>query len=305
MSREYLRKASLVVGVGADGLDLSELHFKFSVRAGSLQTPNTATIRVYNLADATAQQIQKEFTRVILQAGYEGNDVGTLFDGTIVQIRRGREDATDTYLDIIAADGDEAINFAIVSVALTAGSTFRDRVEALAQAMKLPLGHIADLPPSKLPRGKTLYGMGRDHLRDVALGTDMEWSVQQGQLQMIPINGYLPGEAVVLTANSGLIGQPQQMVDGIHVKCLINPRIRPGGRIQIDNKSIQQAHLDLNLSGGAVASNAFLPRITDDGFYRVVIIEHEGNTRGQDWYSDIICVALGDAAQGLIARGYS
>lgn len=304
MGRQYLRKASLVVADGGQGLDLSQLHLKFDIRQGDLQTPNSATIRVYNLSDATARQIQKEFTRVILQAGYEAANYGVVFDGTIVQVRTGRENATDTYLDIIAGDGDEAINFAVVSTAIAAGSTFKDRVDALSKAMGVTQSHIADLPSGALPRGKTYYGMARDHLRDVAFSTDTKWSIQNGELQIIPLNGYLPDEAVKLSANTGMIGLPEQTQDGIRIRCLLNPRIKVGGRVQIDNKSIQQAHLDLSVQGSA--SNAFLPSIADDGFYRVVVNEMVGDTRGNDWYSVLICIAMNEAVPpSLVARGYS
>lgn len=306
MSRQYLRRAQLIAGTGEHALDLSALRLKFSTRQCDLQTPNTATIRVYNLADATAQQIQTEFTRVVLQVGYEGGDFGVLFDGTIVQVRRGRESAIDNYVDIIAADGDEALNFAIVSLAMDKGSTFRDRVEALARAMKVPVGHLAELPASQLPRGKTYYGMARDHLRDIAASTDTKWSIQNGQLQFIPLQGYLPTEAVVLSAATGMIGVPEQTQDGIKVRCLLNPRIKIGARVNIDNKSVQQAHLNLSMTPEAAQAAGMLPSITDDGFYRVVVAEHEGDTRGGAWYSDLTCIAMNDPVPpALVAKGYT
>ena len=46
------------------------------------ETPNSASIKVYNLSEATAGRICKEFTRVILQAGYQGN-CSVIFDGNI------------------------------------------------------------------------------------------------------------------------------------------------------------------------------------------------------------------------------
>lgn len=304
MSRQYLRRAQLVVAAGQQGIDLSALRLKFSTRQCDLQTPNTATIRVYNLADATAQQIQTEFTRVVLQVGYEGGDFGVLFDGTIVQVRRGRESAIDNYVDIIAADGDEALNFAIVSAAIAAGSTFRDRVDALSKAMGVGQSHVADLPAGALPRGRTYYGMARDHMRGAAVSTDTKWSIQNGQLQVIPREGYLPTEAVVLSATTGMIGVPEQTQDGIRVRCLLNPRIKIGARVNIDNKSVQQAHLALGVEGSAM--NAFLPSITDDGFYRVVVAEHEGDTRGGPWYSNLICIAMNEAVPpSLVAKGYT
>lgn len=303
--KKYLRKVSLTVGSLAGGArDLSQMHFKFHIRQWDLQTPNSATIRVYNLSDQTVKQIQDEFTEVNLQVGYEGSDFGTIFQGTIVQAKRGNESASDSYLDIICADGDEATNFAIVNTAISAGSDYKARAAALTAAMGLKNGYTPDFPAGTLPRGRTYYGMAKDHMRDLALSTDTKWSVQDGLVQFVPLNGYLPGEAVVLTSATGLIGFPEQTQLGIKVRCLIDPRIKVGTRVQIDNKSIQRATLDLSVSGSA--NNGFLPSIADDGFYRVVVNELEGDIRGEAWYCNLICIAMNEAATpALVAKGYS
>lgn len=54
-------------------------------------------------------------------------------------------------------------------------------------------------------------------------------------MQMVPARGYLPGEAVVLSAGTGLIGTPKANDKGIEIKCLLNPRLRIGGRVRLDN----------------------------------------------------------------------
>src|SRR5262245_58054798 len=117
--QQYNRKLSIVVGEGTEGQDFSEFKVTFSVRRGDLQTPNSADVRIYNVSDQTAHRIEKEFTRIAIQAGYEGN-FGLIFDGTIKQARRGRVDAKDSYIDITAADGDEAYNFSSMAVSLAA-----------------------------------------------------------------------------------------------------------------------------------------------------------------------------------------
>ena len=91
---QWLRKVSLVMGqIGGKSLDLSEFRFTFSVKRGDTQTPNTVRIRIYNLSDSTAHKLSgKEFSQVVLQAGYEGN-FGIIFIGEVVQARRGRESA--------------------------------------------------------------------------------------------------------------------------------------------------------------------------------------------------------------------
>jgi len=305
MADQYLRKVSLVVAdQSGSGLDLSELRIKFVVKQWDIQTPNSLSARVYNVSDQTAQLVKDEFTRVVLQAGYDGGNYGVIFDGTIVQARRGRESATDTYLDILAADGDEAYNFAILNASLAAGATPKDRADLSFKAMaehNVGTGYIADLSGGGLPRGKVMFGMARDELRKIAATTGTTWSIQDGKVQIVPVTSYLPGEAVVLTARTGMIGLPEQTADGIKVRSLLNPRIKSAARVQIDNKSIQNAELDLRYT----AIN-FFPRVTDDGFYRVIAVDHSGDTRGNDFYSDMICIAVDDAVTiGLATKGYS
>lgn len=290
----------VVAQADGTGLDLSALHFRFNVRRADLQTPNTCDVRVYNVSNDTANRIQKEFTRIILQAGYENGSYGVIFDGNVKQVRRGRENATDTYLELLAADGDEAYNFATVSTTVAAGSTPAAHFSVLQSIMGdygVQPGYIPqELTGPRLPRGKVMYGMCRDYMRVAAATLSATWSIQNGRLEIIPLTGYRPFEAVVLTAKTGLIGMPEQIQDGIKAKCLLNPNLIIGGKVQIDNKSVQQARIDM-----AYTAINFFPQIADDGFYRLLTVDHSGDTRGNDWYSDLICLGLDDTVPPSMA----
>jgi hypothetical protein len=296
--KQYLRKVSLIVGqneASRGALDLSELRIRFSVKRGDIQTPNTADIRVYNLSEQTAQNIQKEFTRVVLQAGYEGN-YGVIFDGQIKQIRRGRETQTDTYIDITAADGDSAYNFAMTSISLAAGSTPNDHVGAVLKDMashNVTEGNSPNLPGNPLPRGKVIFGMSRDVMRNIAINTDTSWSIQDGKLNMVPLTAYMPGDIPVLTAATGVIGMPEQTQGGIKLKTLLNPNLKIGQAVKIDNASIQRYKFGLALN--QQVQNLFdeqVVKLNDDGLYYVMIADHSGDTRGNEFYTELTCLAI-------------
>lgn len=290
----YLRKFSLIVGTSStSGLELGDLRCTFGTHHATFETPNYADIRIYNLSEDTARKIAGEFKKVVMQAGYEGN-FGLIFGGNIRQVRRGREKGTDTYVDILASDGDRAYNFAVVNQALAAGSTPGDHVKAALGSMSaegVSTGYIPDLGGQALPRGKVLYGMARDTMRDVATSRGTDWSIQNGVAQMIPKGGYLPGNAIELTSESGLIGRPEQTNDGIKVRALLNPQFRVGGRIKLDNRSIIPFKTELRIGAFQKA-----PRLDDDGFYRIISIDFTGDTRGNDWYADLICVGIDASA---------
>jgi hypothetical protein len=303
-----MRKISLKVGNPEFAIELSEMRIRFAVVRGDISTPNTADIRVYNLSENTIQKIEQEFTRVVLQAGYAGN-YGVIFDGTIKQVRRGRESQTDTYLDITAADGDSAYNWAVMNVTLAAGSTPKDHLEQILRSMAsrgISMGEAPELSTGRLPRGKVFYGMTRDFLDIFGRTQDVSWSIQDGKLTLIPNNAYLPGESVVVTSATGMVGLPEQTQNGISVRTLLNPGIRVGKRLKIDNASIQRLRLNPAPLTEAATSLALVQvKLNSDGFYKVLIANHFGDTRGNTWYTDSICISI-DATmtnQSMIRSG--
>jgi hypothetical protein len=132
-TQQYLREFSLVVSNSSGGfLDLSALRCTFTVKRGDIQTPNSLDVKVWNPGQNTAQRLNgTEFTTITAKAGYTGN-FAQIFTGSIKQVRIGRANAVDSYLDITAADSDELYNFAPISMTLTnayAGSVI-DQIRA-------------------------------------------------------------------------------------------------------------------------------------------------------------------------------
>lgn len=403
-TKQYGRKVSIWVGQsGGAATELSELRCVFKISRGDLQTPNSARVRVYNVSETTRQRIEKEFTRLVVQGGYTGN-FGIIFDGTIKQVRRGRESQTDTYLDITAADGDSAYNFAVVNTTLAAGSTVADQVDVCTREMVkygVTLGYTpwgqsvprptaediarqqaevdrtkkvldddtkeakgtlaegldleaqgdaaaaagdqagalalyrqakakidaagvmlrniqfndkpaydsalamlrdmkaAEAAPDRsvegmksLPRGKVMFGMSRDYMRSVAKTTQTVWSIQDGKVIMVPETSYMPGDIPVITAETGMVGLPEQTQNGITLKMLLNPSVKIGTLIKIDNASVQRYEYSLDIKQQEqnlrIQEQA---KLQDDGYYYVMIADHTGDTRGNEYYTEVICLA--------------
>lgn len=315
MSYQYIRKASLVIAPteNAPGINLSDFQFKFSVKRGDVQTPNSADIVIYNLDANTAKSIQQETSQIILQAGYSGlpivvkeSDVGVIhqgsiqssygiiFTGFINQRRLGKESPVDTTCLLTADDGAYPYNFGVVNASLAAGSRTIDHVNIAATAMKnlgASLGTIPNFTGAALPRGKVMFGMARDTMRIAANTTATNWSIQDGKIVMSGAADYNPSPAVVLTSLTGLIGLPEQTFGGIHIRCLLNSNIKVNSIVQIDEKSLQNVRFPLDLQG-SVNAKTFAPDTNQDGIYKVIYAEHTGDTRGQEWYTDLICLSI-------------
>jgi hypothetical protein len=322
MSNQFGRKSSLIVSTGTVGLNLSDFRFTFRTTNSDAQTPNTMYVRVYNLSPETVAKIgtntNTEFSTITLQAGYEGGNFGIVFQGTIKQTATGRERNTDSYLDIWAADGDLWINNAVVNLSLAAGQTPQQVIGAITGAASSngtpPVKFASDTSgliagsalgtANALSRGKVLFGMSRDYSRDWAEKYGFRWSIQNGEFVLVPITRYRPGEAVVLSSTTGLVGVPEATQDGVRVRALLNPLIRIGCLVQIAKSDINQITTQQQ---GLKYSNAIATVVTAAGFYRVMTAEFSGDSRGQDWYVDMICLAVDVSAsnqdQSVAAAG--
>lgn len=298
---QFGRTASLIVANQTVAKDLSQLHFRFSVRASDVETPNTAEVRVYNLKPNTVAEILKEFTAVIIQVGYAGQ-LATVFSGTIKQFKQGKERNVDTFLDILAADSDQLYNFGTVNQSIQGGSTYQDRFNAICGVLGAPKDPNADgylgATGGILPRGKVLFGLGRSYLRDLARSTGTRWSFQNGQLTLIPLTGYLPGDVITIDSKSGMISVPEATDQGVEVTVLMNPLILVGQRVRINSADIVQTVIREQGYPNYTSLNYVASVPPGLGTYRVMVAEHEGDTRANSpWYSYLTCLAVDPSAQ--------
>lgn len=287
MTTQFIRKASLIVGAGNEAIDLSEMHFNFQTTASYLPNPNTALIRVYNLSRATARKILDMGAIVQLIAGYEGN-AAQIFSGNIIQARIGSENATDTFLDISAADGSTIYNSAFMNFTLANNSDMKSRIGTVALAIGVKIGSYTPNTPEKSVRGRVFFGLARDHLRNMASTVGATWTIQNGELDIIGQSAYKPGDIPVLTAASGVIGVPEVTLDGIEVKLLLNPNIITNGQVQLDNSLVTSFLYPAGFLE-QFEKVGWVPLNTANGIYKVLYVEHQGDTRGDDWYTKIVC----------------
>jgi hypothetical protein len=297
---QFGRSANLVVANQKVAKDLSQLHFRFSIKASDQETPNTGVIRVYNLKHTTVDEILNEFTSVIIQAGYQGQ-LATVFQGTIKQFRQGRERNTDNFLEILAGDGDELYNFGTIRQTLAKGTSYDDRLSAICTALGAPKDPNASgfmqATGGILPRGKVLFGLGRSYLRDLAKSSGTRWSIQNGQLTFIPLTGYLPGDIVDINSKTGMVGVPEATDQGIEVTVLMNPLIIVGQRVRINSADIVQTTIK-EQGFPNYSSLSYVASVPPgDGIYRVLVSEHEGDTRSNEWYTTLTCISVDPSAQ--------
>lgn len=335
---QYLRKINLsVFGTtgGGQGKDLTgwgpspqgqggapiSLTIDFRVKRTVLQSVNLLYARVYNLSPQTMDEVT-EYKRVSLSAGYRTGRYAEIFRGTVVQYIRGKENPTDTYLDIYAGDADTALNSNVIAQTFEKSTTVKAIIEGMAkrytgynQEIGEPYVDIDDTFGSqKILRAYSAMGMLSERIREWALAANADHFIDMGRPIVLGRKKYMPGETVVLNPNTGLIGMPEVTAQGIQIRCLLNPLLGVGSLVKLETSLISGVPYAPGQSGvnplpgipleqrkpeatfGQQISSAFT---SPTGTYKIMMLEHNGNIRGNPWYTDMVCIALDQTGQAI------
>ena len=270
-------------------MDVSDLRCVFSVNKSINETPNYSHIIIYNLASNTIAKIKNGWI-VILSAGYKDGNYGMIFTGEVVQHYVTREEGVNTLLHLICQDGDAFLNGSFTVKTLEKGSSAMDVVSACADLPTNQIGQQVKGKPAYI-RGKVMFGMSAKYLRGVAKTTETQFYVEDRKINIVGAKDYGPNEAVLLTPETGLIGDPTQTDNGVSGQCLINPSIKLNTLIKIDSSYIVTKALDN-------AESAKLS-FASDGVYRITKLTYEGDTHGDPWYCTFEAIdRASDAATG-------
>ena len=293
---------SLIVGTEDDAIEINNLQIKFKVEKASnnKDKKNTAYVEIYNLSEDRRTKLEKDYVQVQLSVGYAHTELVHLFSGQVKNIttsklenfltkRQGTDLVTRLELDELYTE----INNSSITGFVPSGSNIRAVIERV----------IKDIPEvtqrqitgrnveTVLPSGYPLTGTPRQILDRLSHNYDIDWQIDQGILYVADSDGvYSEDKSKVYSIgqNSGLIERPeyineeakrlrraQRGKDGsknkkepkknaIRLKILLNPRIVAGSMIYLD----------------------FHPQT---GYYKVDEVVHEGDFRGNTWYSVLRC----------------
>ena len=137
-----------------------------------------------------------------------------------------------------------------------------------------------------MPRGCVVFGSVWDEVRNFGRDTNTAAIAKGEDLSFVSIADKLQGDAIVISPLSGLIGVPRQVDMGIELQCLLNPELvvtYPPKWIKLD---LSQIRAEKAVFGRPISI------LDTDGFYLVVQVRHYGDTRGEDWYTEIVGLTL-------------
>lgn len=231
---------------GAPFTVVDKLFIQFEVEKTREKHPNRVTIQINNLNETSRATLENKDVFVSLEAGYLGADrqgkLGQLFIGKITRAiseKQGKEMVTR----IEASDG-QGTPSAQINTSLGPGATAKQVIESLARELKVGLGAIKGIGQKVFQNGISLSGNVSDRLDEILDGLELEWSIQDNNLQIVPIDEPTETLATLLTPQSGLLGTVMKREEGkagklnIEFRALLRTEIKPLVALEIRSRNI-------------------------------------------------------------------
>lgn len=308
MTLQWKRKFRLTIQVDSNeprALDFSEFRCVFQVSQATSEQPKAAQIFIYNVSAQTMNLLagvdnQKTDTTVILECAYGSDQLQTIFKGRVFQYRRGRENPTDTFLCVLAISGDKVQSEALINQCVPSGTTINELGNVVVEEAKksgMEVGELVELSTQAYPRGRVLFGSLHGYIQKIGKENNVIFDYSDDVLSSVDIDKYSIEPMQILTPTTGLVGMPELTSEGLNVKCLLNPKLKRMGRVQVDmtNLITQQYDIAYKVEGKDQVHKNPKTATNAEGIFVIQAIEHNGDTRGDEWYTTMVCTAVGAA----------
>ena len=295
---QFNRIFKLTAGVqGAQGVEIASdgtqesLRITFEIDRDLTQQTNKSNIKIYNLAPATAKKLEKADTIALLEVGY-AEDIGLrrIFVGAVTSASTRQEDV-DVETSLEVSDGQIAMRDTILSLGYSNGVHGEKIFNDIAVQMGLITYIAPDVVFPTYSNGYSYIGKAAPCLDKICAAAGATWSIQNNVLQVILAGGNTNIKALVFAADSGLVGTPERIVEGVkrpdknaqkkrkvkkdkhekkagwRINVLLAPTLNPGDLVKVESKYL-------------------------DGWFKIESLRHTGDTHGQDWYTELELIEL-------------
>jgi hypothetical protein len=300
--------------------DPEALRVTFDVLQSTLPSPFWyADISVYNLNDPEMQNLLFNAAWITLEAGYQTgpSKSSIIWDGPVLQVIFDRENVVDLVMRFNCLAGPWLIEEQFVNLAMGPMSS---QLQIVSKMIEQTNGNLSEqvsqkaqgmLGAKQYPRGKTVFGKVSKYIAQMSDDNFLNTWISSGNQQYMselynpaisldpdltyapPFPpGTNPGSSSANVTRS-IIGVPKQSSFGCIFTVLLDPRLKvqlPPLLVKLDQTVIQQ----LKIQYGQV-----LTPLDQSGLFVAAQIRHYGDTRGNDWHTEVTGYTRG-YAQGLL-----
>lgn len=271
----YKRVAAVDVELkSSEILRIKDLRISFEIKKTNKSNANTAKIEITNLSQNTRSKLREFDALCRLSAGYEDEGGATLLFVGYSQHILNKRQPPDIVTQIEAQDGIRNLREGRVNISYAAGTSAQSIVNRLTQELNYPVRQNVNVV-GNFSGGYIFNGRAKDAMDEVLSRFDFQWGIVNNEIQIFPRGSSIDDVAVLLSPQTGLVNAPERCnhKNGQLEKAekdepewkltsLLNPRLNPGGLVDVRSKDIT-------------------------GVFKIDTVRHYGDTRGNEWYSEI------------------
>ena len=262
--RQYLRQISVEIeGADRSVLIIEELRITFDLHIDDQSSSSPSTVKIWNLAKASASHIAEPRQIVRVKAGYgDITNSAPIFDGEIRRVLHERT-GVDRVTTIVLGRSDSATTGALVSISLVGPVKLRDLVRQVVGAMGLRIESDNAVPDEELEDGFFYTGSAKSALKNLLEPHKVTAYEVGGVMHFTHRDNEPERGTFFLSHATGLIGTPSLTEDeGFRAKMALNRSIELSQLVEVGSEAV-------------------------DGWFRVKTLVHRGDNWGGEFVTEI------------------
>jgi hypothetical protein len=279
----YLRKAKVEV-FGRRKKTIENLRIAFEVEKDLSKADNRATIRIFNLSEDSRNTFRERYSKVRLSCAYHDNDFTELFFGDITNVYHRRERA-DWISEMYCISGSKFTKESLAAIAESRSRRLIDAIKFVAGYFKDENGESPRIGEIRLADPDIIvgpiYGGGKvsDAMNRLADSYNFNWFFD-GDTFFAATDGELlqSFRTITLSPTTGLLDAPTVTLSGIQAKSLLIADLLPGCKVVINSAAKRFNFGNLNLDN--------VTKTYGEGAFELRRLEHIGDTRSKEWYTE-------------------
>ena len=276
----------------------NNLKINFSIEKDTTKESNKAKLEIYNLSETSRKAIEVADNEVEIYAGYEDGAV-LCFRGTVTY-GYTKDSGTECITSLDLADGTVALRDSYCSLSYAPGTSAKTIIQRCATEMGVPVVYGDDVGElENYKNGFSFIGQAPECMTEVCNALGLSWSIQNNILNVILAGGTATNRGLVFSAQSGLVGLPERIVQaeyksnkttpkrkakqkakkeeprkkaGWRIETLLVPSVNPGDMVKVECRIIT-------------------------GWFRVEKVRHSGEYNGQRWNSEMDLIEVNNNAE--------
>lgn len=252
--KNFSRSYRLMAGPpGQTGFQIGEatsqngmpLHISFAIEKSDVESDNTGKVTIWNLNAEHIDMLNRPDCILALRAGY-GNVMPLIFTGVVTFVSTS-SDGADVATEVELTDSRIEVRDTIISVSFAGKVNSKQILQHIADYMGVALSIGWDVSFRDVSNF-AYVGTGKNAVAKVCEMNGLQYSIQNGVLQIKTPGSTMSREVFLLSPETGLVGTPKRITiaetdsapaqHGWEVQYLMNAAINIDDYVRLESRHV-------------------------------------------------------------------